>query len=194
MEAVLADYGGKVDLMFLFANDSVLDFYPKFGFRQVPETVFTYPTNNIPADFQARKLKIQDVADMDIIRRLAANRQPLTGLFGARDYGHIFLWHALYILPEDLWYLADDDILIAACQEGDRLAIYDILSDHPFSFNAIISKIVRPETQHIDLYFSPDYLDMAFTEKEIYSESPLFLRGNFPPEGEQLKFPALAQT
>ena len=33
MEEVEKDYGTKVDGMYLFANDSVVEFYPKFGFK-----------------------------------------------------------------------------------------------------------------------------------------------------------------
>ncbi|WP_165778752.1 hypothetical protein [Leptospira perolatii] len=40
MKDALSDYEGKVDLFFLFANESVLDFYPKFGFRKIEETIF----------------------------------------------------------------------------------------------------------------------------------------------------------
>ena len=33
MERIMSDYEDKVDGMYLFANDSVVDFYPKFGFK-----------------------------------------------------------------------------------------------------------------------------------------------------------------
>lgn len=37
MEWILKEYEGKVDGIYLFANDSVLDFYPRFGFRVARE-------------------------------------------------------------------------------------------------------------------------------------------------------------
>ena len=37
MREIEADYKDKVDGMYLFANDSVLDFYPKFGFKESRE-------------------------------------------------------------------------------------------------------------------------------------------------------------
>ena len=37
MEEVEKDYGKKADGMYLFANDSVLEFYPKFGFKKATE-------------------------------------------------------------------------------------------------------------------------------------------------------------
>ena len=37
MEQVLEEWRESCDLIYLFANDSVLNFYPKFGFIPVPE-------------------------------------------------------------------------------------------------------------------------------------------------------------
>lgn len=37
MQEIEADYGARADGMYLFANDGVLDFYPRFGFRPVKE-------------------------------------------------------------------------------------------------------------------------------------------------------------
>ncbi|UVI29193.1 GNAT family N-acetyltransferase [Paenibacillus spongiae] len=40
MKYVLETYESACDLLFLFGNSSVLDFYPKFGFTAVPEFEF----------------------------------------------------------------------------------------------------------------------------------------------------------
>ena len=37
VERILTDYQNKVDFIYLFANETVLDFYPKFGFKRVDE-------------------------------------------------------------------------------------------------------------------------------------------------------------
>lgn len=37
LERVLQDWRDKCDLIYLFANNTVLDFYPKFGFRQIDQ-------------------------------------------------------------------------------------------------------------------------------------------------------------
>ena len=37
MEAIMKEYEGKVDGIYLYANDSVLDFYPRFGFTKRDE-------------------------------------------------------------------------------------------------------------------------------------------------------------
>ncbi|MBQ0001487.1 MAG: GNAT family N-acetyltransferase, partial [Clostridiales bacterium] len=41
MEKVLKEYEGKADGIYLYANDSVLDFYPKYGFSRREEYRYT---------------------------------------------------------------------------------------------------------------------------------------------------------
>jgi GNAT superfamily N-acetyltransferase len=41
MNHILEEYKDKFDFMYLFANDSVLDFYPKFGFERMEEFLYT---------------------------------------------------------------------------------------------------------------------------------------------------------
>jgi len=48
MEIVLKEWENKCDLIYLFANDSVLDFYPKFGFNVCDE--YQYSINKTKED------------------------------------------------------------------------------------------------------------------------------------------------
>lgn len=41
IQEIEKDYSGKNDGYFLFANDSVLDFYPRFGFKKWDEFGYT---------------------------------------------------------------------------------------------------------------------------------------------------------
>ena len=57
MQSLLGHVDEK-DIVFLFANDTVLDFYPLFGFRRVIESVFAAESNVKPASEQLRALSI----------------------------------------------------------------------------------------------------------------------------------------
>nr|WP_307897013.1 GNAT family N-acetyltransferase [Clostridium botulinum] len=54
MERVIKEWEDKCDLIYLFANDSVLDFYPKFGFDKCDE--YQYAINKNKKE-EARKNK-----------------------------------------------------------------------------------------------------------------------------------------
>jgi len=67
MEHVMDTYAAQAELIFLFTNETVLDFYPKFGFRPVREVVFV-ATENLPVpQYQARKLDISREQDMALV-------------------------------------------------------------------------------------------------------------------------------
>src|SRR5690606_30122657 len=93
MNYILEAYKEKVDFFFLYANDSVLDFYPKFGFRSVKENVFISELKRTNQKFCARKLDITNPDDYSLLINLINNRLPITKLFGAENYGFITMWH-----------------------------------------------------------------------------------------------------
>ena len=50
MDEIMKEYEGKVDGIYLYANDSVLDFYPKFGFVTKPEFQYSKDVINTATD------------------------------------------------------------------------------------------------------------------------------------------------
>ncbi|MGE7624770.1 GNAT family N-acetyltransferase [Viridibacillus sp. NPDC096237] len=63
METVLDEWKDKCDMFYLFANDSVLDFYPKFGFVPVDEYEATTKVSKIENPYSVRKMDIDNVND-----------------------------------------------------------------------------------------------------------------------------------
>jgi len=45
MQHILDEYENRCDFIFLFANETVHDFYPKFGFQRVKESSFSLPSS-----------------------------------------------------------------------------------------------------------------------------------------------------
>lgn len=65
MEAVLSEWKDNCDAIYLLANDSVVDFYPKFGFEEFKE--FQYSKSIFNAKGAFRKLDIEDPDDWSLI-------------------------------------------------------------------------------------------------------------------------------
>jgi hypothetical protein len=55
LEKVLGEWRRKYDLIYLFANDSVLDYYPKFGFSRVEEYQYLKEINLRLSEFEVKK-------------------------------------------------------------------------------------------------------------------------------------------
>jgi GNAT superfamily N-acetyltransferase len=195
MDYVLNRVKDSVDLLFLYANEDVLDFYPKFGFDRYSEVIFKCRSYIPEANYSARKLDINSQADFKIIRRLVDERLVISRLFGANDYGFITLWHILNIFPDNILYLEDDDIILIISERDGHLRVWDIIYSKPIDVDSAISKVIRENTvKSISYYFSPDQLNFKYDSVEEDIDSPLFVRGPFPIGKGEFKFPTTAQT
>lgn len=195
MEHVLHKYRASVELVFLFANDSVLEFYPRFGFEKHEEVIFISDSIPPAATFCARRLDMGLEADFALVKQKLLDRQALTEIFGAKDYDFITFWHILNIYSGDLLYLEKDDVIFIARQEGKALHIFDIIYSAPFDLWQAISKIVNNnDIKSILYYFPPDLLDFRYDSVQACDDSPLFVKGSFDPGDKYFKFPVTAQT
>jgi GNAT superfamily N-acetyltransferase len=195
MAYILDKYKDATDLFFLFANETVLDFYPKFGFRGCREVIFK-SVSDIPGPrYGARKLSPERESDMAVMADLLTSRKDLTEIFGARDYDFITLWHILNIFPNDLYYLEKDNIILIVTEEREQLHIWDIIYKEAFDINSAISGVMQNDRiKSVIYHFPPDKLPYHYDTVEIDGDSGLFVKGDFPIENRQFKFPVTAQT
>jgi GNAT superfamily N-acetyltransferase len=193
MTHVLDHFATSTDLFFLFANASVLDFYPKFGFRLVQDYVFLAEMPQVSGQPVARPLDPYNAEDWRVLTQYAHHRLPVSQVWSATDYGHIFLYHAL-AKPHTLWYLEPLDTVIVAAVQGDVLDIYDIVSPQGWDIHAVLRGLQLPRVEWIRPHFTPDLLGLptqaVAREQRAF---PFFVRGTFPLQ-QPFRFPAMGET
>ena len=145
-------------------------------------------------NFCARKLDINKLQDRSLIQGLLRTRLPITTKFGAVNYSHIFLWHAVYFWSGFLWYIEEKNIIIVCYVQDNTMHIYDIVHNKPFSAREILSCITNQNIDKIYFYFTPELLDVLAKPEKIYTDSPLFVKGYFPFEKKYSKFPITGQA
>lgn len=190
----LLEHTGAGDLVFLFANHHVLDFYPRFGFERVHEHLFRVELATQPQGAPLRALDIASADDRALLLRLAKSAQPVTTLFGARDYGTVVLWYWSNLYPKGLRYSAELDVIFAVEQSGMLLRIYDVLASGPLDLAAQVPQLISSPIAAIELGFTPARYFPNASPKADYTDSPLFVRGPYRLPSEPFKFPMLAQT
>ncbi len=195
MELVIERYEPQVDLMFLFANDEVVDFYPKFGFDAYNEVVFISDGTLTPRLGDTRRLDLNNPSDLALIRERLRRRQPLTRRFGAIDYDCITLWHLHNLFPEHIYYVTSDDVIVVASERNGVLNVWDVVFDHPFDLNRAVASVpAGADVRQVRYHFSPDLLEFRHDATELPEDSTLFVRGQFPLAERPFKFPFTAQT
>jgi len=176
MDFILEKYKDKTDLFYLFANDTVTDFYPKYGFKTYPSVEFMYEleTPIHPVSNSLIKLDINNNRDESVIFELAKNRQPVSDRFGIQDGQDLFMFHCLYVHPQNLYYDKDLEILAIAKVKDETLYLYDIVSKNPYKFSDIIPKLDVQGIRKIIFYFTPDKLDIEVTPIRSKGEDLFF--------------------
>lgn len=195
MEHAMAQYDDRVDLMFLFANDDVVEFYPKFGFREIDEHLFVQKSRIPKGTGTARRLSLESSDDVKLIEGLLAGRKPLTKRFGAEDYAFITTWHLLNLFPKSIYWVEEAGAVVIATFKDGVAKVWDVISRSNVDIDSLLSSVLPSEdVKEVIFQFPPDQIGFTCDEVVIDPESHLFIRTELAFPSEPIKFPTTAQT
>jgi predicted acetyltransferase len=87
MNKVLEEYENKSDFIYLFANQNVLEFYPKFGFKSVNEYQFSLEYSPNQSDLIGiRKLDGKNIDDLNFIYQVFIRKRACFQTFWYTKY------------------------------------------------------------------------------------------------------------
>ncbi|MDX8360326.1 GNAT family N-acetyltransferase [Cytobacillus sp. IB215316] len=181
MKHIIAKYENDCDFIYLFANDSVLDFYPKFGFNKVLENSFTIQRADLSLKpinpLTIKKLDVNKQSHLTIIERLASTRVPVSNTFGVKDCKHLLMFYIILAFKDATYYIEEEDSIIIFDQNDGVLNIYDIISNDKIDAVNILGNLMSDE-KAIHFHFTPDFLqDLLKTElKSTIGNDTLFIR------------------
>lgn len=190
MERVLEHYKDR-ELLYLFANDQVLDFYPKFGFRRLPQTVYSLDVSALKRQGASpHRLNTDDQQDRALLLRLCERRVPVSQTLGVQhDYWPLLA--ACSLVPKRLWRLGERIIVMERI--GDTLYIDDILSEESFALDELLPALALPGCQRLRLGFCPDQSTLPFLCEPLWEDdNALFVRGDVLPK--EFCFPETSHT
>ncbi len=141
------------DLIYLYANDSVCEFYPRFGFRKATE--YTYQIPITPKQGIYRKLDLKNPTDAALLTEYYQNHSnPFSALTMEGGLSQL-MFHCITFLYNNIYYLEEHNAIIIAEHEGDEIFCYDIYTPKTGNFIDMISTLAREETKSIKLGFTP---------------------------------------
>ncbi|MCE3198829.1 GNAT family N-acetyltransferase [Paenibacillus sonchi] len=175
MNAVLAEYGDSADFMYLFANDTVLDFYPRFGFIPEEEHLFSMDFSAPPSGAAGiRKLDMESLEDLAFIAKFAEGRLPVSKRFGTGRTQGLLMFYCLNVFNDDIYYLENEDVIVIYKNEGKQLELFDIISHREFRLEEILTKLASRDTEKVLFHYTPDYEGIPVTSTP--HNSGLFIR------------------
>lgn len=193
MEEVLKDYKGKVDGVFLFANDSVLSFYPKFGFHKSTEYQYTKDVD-ILSEFCAIPTPMKNNADWKVLEK-AIRSSVCNSNLDSRFNVELIMFYVTKFMNNNVFFIESQNAYVIAEIDEDQLKLFNVFSPEMADLEQIIKSFGR-QIKKVTLEFTPlDKTDYTRTvlKKE---DTTLFLLGRDFKDFEEHKmmFPELSHA
>lgn len=198
LEKVIADWQDQCDYIYLFANDSVLDFYPKFGFKKINQSQCVkaireknnHSKNN---NKSVKKLNMAKEEDRKLVYN-KANKAISLAKISMVGNAELIMFYVTSFMKESVYYLWEYEAVVIANYNQDILEILGVFCEKEVSLDEIMEYFLSESSKYIKLYFTP--IDTKAYTFEHLEEDTLFVLGidKLEISDEQFMFPALSHT
>lgn len=193
LDEIQNDYEEKADGWFLFANESVLDFYPKFGFRRSDE--FEY-VKTVTIDEEAAFLNVQMEERDDLLKLQQSMKESCPqSHFWLESCLELTMFYALDYMKKNIYFIPEQNAYVFASLKKGQLYLHQVFGPERVNLDRIAAAFGR-EVKSLVLGFSP--LDQqGFTCRAIKDgHTVLHVKGAALDciERESLRIPELAHT
>lgn len=183
MEEVIKDYDGKVDGIYLFANDSVLEFYPKFGFKEAKEYQYTKEVT-ISDECKAQNIPLKGKDDFDRAIKILDTNEQNAQLYMVGNSG-LYMFYLSQFMTENLFYIEECGSYAIAEMEDDTLILHTIIG------NGAVDEVIRAfgyKIKKVVLCFTPKDTG-GFEKTELHEEdTTFFVQGKFFEDNQNEEF------
>lgn len=192
IEQVLREYQDKVDGFYLYANEEVLDFYPKFGFFRKTEYFYqkqvTFDTTRTIQPY------CMGEAENRKKFKMAVENRVFQGSFEMAGHANLIMFYTTGFLKDCVYYSSHQDTFVVAEIREKTLILYGLFSDKVIDLECVISEF-GSDIQTVVLGFTP-FDTTGFTMSEVLQEDNLFVKGEKFDflDFEKKCFPILSHT
>jgi len=174
--------------MYLSANETVLDFYPRFGFKRISDRlpISEYKITN---DIVPRKLRFDDPKIWDYVYK----RKNFSTMLDCKNTASINIFHIYWgYLKDCIYEIPELEALVIASQKQNVLKITGVFSLKDISFKDLSQHLPFKNVSKVEFGFMPHWKDLNF-DMRPYEADPLFVRGINCDLGD-FKFPEISFT
>jgi hypothetical protein len=192
MQMIFSDYQDRCDFFYLFANHSVLDFYPKFGFNRMAEyqtaTIFkgSLPKINV------QKINMDHPDDKNNFMRLIKDSTPFAKISMVHNPSLIMFYCGSF-MKDDLYYLPELDLAAVVEYDDSSMCINDIFSSRAFDLHTVINALLTQDEMKVTFGFTLPKEDYSLELKND-DDDVLFIKSASPVPFDHEMFPVLSHA
>lgn len=193
MNEIEKDFASEADGWYLWANDTVLDFYPKFGFVKSNEYHYCKEVNNLE-EASVKQINLNDIMQLREMESIVEN-PAVNFRFQTVDNSGLTMFYLAGFMQEQIYYDEKIRAYIVAEIENENLFIYGVYSKKIVDLNQIISAFGK-NIRRVTLGFTPLCTDGYQCEKIQEADRTFFIKGDIMNlvENERMMFPELGHA
>lgn len=195
MAHILAKYQEQCDYIYLFANETALDFYPKFGFNRLGEVetvvdVSEYKTEKNSLEKINFKEKQEDIEELISERNQGAIRTYYS------DNVTLSMFYYSTIFTENTYYIPELEMYVVFEVEGNRLYLLDILTSREWQLSDVLNYLPIDVVEVIECPFELTGCEGLEMKKELVfvDDDALFILGKDLLPFEGIKIPLIGHA
>ncbi|WP_367567438.1 GNAT family N-acetyltransferase [Lacrimispora sp.] len=152
MDEIMKDWENQCDSIFLFANKTVLDFYPKFGFKREKQYQYNIMIDKVPG--LRRKIDMGCLQDREMLKKHYMKSNPFSNFQVINNYS-LLMFYCSSFMKDCLYYMPQHDAVVIAEQEGSVFRCFKIFCDDGKNLNDIMCSAAPEGTNEVVLGFTP---------------------------------------
>ncbi len=168
--------------------------YERYGFRAVRESRFVargpWPIGQSKKT-PLRTMDLHQPDDLAILRRLLAERAPVSQRLGVIHEHAAFLFNAV---NQTLYHAEGSDFIVVMETEDATLRLYDVVARRMPTLAEVMDHVETP-IDRVEVYFTPDCLEADFiAEPHVLDGGSYFMvRGDLNFQGQPVMLPRTAR-
>ena len=194
LERVLDDWNNKCDLIYLFANETVLGFYPKFGFRRAKEYEYSKKINKKMASDKPEKLNMDLHLNRDMLYDYAKNSVSF-GKVSMKENADLVLFYCTEPMKDNVYFIKSLDVIVIATFQDNQIQLLDIFAKSHVELDKVIEFMSTSDIKSVLLGFTPENC-RSYDVREKSDDDHLFIqegKTNFFDE-HKVMFPRLSHA
>lgn len=168
LQQVMNDWKDRADFIYLFANDSVLDFYPRFDFVTVDEYQYSKIIDTHSPSSSLKKMNMEDQTEVVFLIETVKESVPISQI-SMRNNASLIMFYCNSYKKNSIFYLEELHAIAMANFEGGTLYLEDVFSTRPLDINDVIQAMANESISRVVLGFTP--LDTSGFDRHLFKGS-----------------------
>lgn len=154
VEKIIEEWKNNCDMFFLFANDSVVNFYPKFGFTTANEYQHSKAVEIDNEVIIAEKLNMSLESNVKLVEEKVSKAILMSKLTTLNNLS-LIMFYCTSFMSDSVYYIKEHDAIVIAETQGTTLHLMDVFATSELDLDTVIDSTATKDIKRVVLGFTP---------------------------------------